>query len=78
MLKHAAQLYGIIFSKLLHFSVILQFIKELCLYTRVYQLSIYELVFSKWPTIVKMSRGFLVRSARNNDFFLNKKNPCGK
>jgi hypothetical protein len=39
------QLYGIIFSKLLHFSVILQFIKELCLYTRVYQLSIYELVF---------------------------------
>jgi hypothetical protein len=28
----------------------------------------YELVFSKWPTIVKISRGFLSRSAGNSDF----------
>jgi hypothetical protein len=30
-------------------------------------------VFSKWPTIVKISRGFLARSAGNSDFFKNKK-----
>jgi hypothetical protein len=28
----------------------------------------YELVLSKWPTIVKISRGFLARSAGNSDF----------
>ena len=27
----------------------------------------YELVFSKWPTMVKISRGFLARSAGNSD-----------
>jgi hypothetical protein len=39
----------------------------------------YEILFSKWPTIVKISRVFLARSAGNSVFLKmkNKKSPCG-
>jgi hypothetical protein len=74
MLKHAAQLYGIIFSIIIfHFSIILQLpniAKTQAQYHTCFQ---YELVFSKWPTIVKISRGFLARSVGNSDFLKIKK-----
>jgi hypothetical protein len=63
MLKHVAQLYGIIFSMLLHFSLILQWpkiAKGKAAQTQYHTRCQYELVFSKWPTIVKTSRGFLL------------------
>jgi hypothetical protein len=77
MLKHAAQLYGIIFSMLLHFSLILQLPKIAKAQAQYHTRCQYELVFPKWPTIVKISRGFLARSAGNSDFLKIKKNPCG-
>jgi hypothetical protein len=65
MLKHAAQLCGIIFSMLLHLVFInITIAKAQAQYHTHYQYE-YELVFSKWPTIMKISGGFLARSAGN-------------
>ena len=67
-LKDVAQLYGIIFSMLLHFSLILHLPKIAKAQVQYHTHCQHELVFSKWTTIVKISRGFLARSAGNSDF----------
>ena len=47
MLKHATQVYGIIFSMLLHFSLILQLPKIAKAQAQYHTRCQYELVFSK-------------------------------
>jgi hypothetical protein len=52
------------------FSLILQLLKIAKAQAQYHTRCQYELVFSKWPTIVKISCGFLARSTGNSDFLI--------